>query len=455
MKIKMLFVALALMAIASVSNAQSQATAIFQMDAGLPETCAGGPVIPDGTVGHIYWNSDLDGVAEESDPMVVEGGGLNEANWHQFALNGNDYLGVPGAWYSDPAFIFNLPNLVNSTQVFLVIESNLARWTSHVITITSGAGTYLLGPEDFDCAITQVPCDEPTFVGIETVGGRNFVANGPYYRCLNVCLGATVEICLGPLSADEYPHALVLPGCLGNGCDVQCPPAQYLYNPLGWVYNAANGTWCNVIIPGSDGCVCFVLEFIESAVDVELSVTADDGAVNVAWSTATETDMSRYDVMRRVAGHENFETVGSVTANNTQTTSNYTFVDESANNGTIYDYTLNMVDVSGNVTALGIIQSATPSVNAATVTEYALYQNYPNPFNPSTNLVFDVLVENTVNLTVYNAMGQEVATLVNGTMNAGRHTVNFDAANLTSGLYFYTVKIGNEFTATKKMLLVK
>ena len=116
---------------------------------------------------------------------------------------------------------------------------------------------------------------------------------------------------------------------------------------------------------------------------------------------------------------------------------------------------LETVNIGGSREAWGVVVNATPSVDNAVVTEYALLQNYPNPFNPSTNLVFDVVAENVVNLTVYNAMGQEVATLVNGTMAAGRHTVSFDAANLTSGLYFYTVKIGNEFTATKKMLLVK
>jgi hypothetical protein len=454
MKIKMLFVALAVLALASMSFAQSQATAIFELDEALTETCVGGPIIPDGTVGYIYWNSDLDNVAEETDPLVVVGDGLNEANWNSYALNGNDYLGIPGGWYSDPAFIFNLPNLVNSTQVFLVIESNLARWTSHVITITSGAGTYLLTQDDFDCAVTTVPCDEPTFIHIETVGGRNFIANGPYHQCLRLCANTTVQVCLGPLAADEYPVVNILPGCLGNGCDVECPPAQFIYTPTAWVYNAASGEWCNVIVVATDGCACLEIEFIFGVVDVQLAVQAGDGAVNVNWSTQAESDMSRYDVRRRVVGHE-FTTIGSVTANNTNVASEYTFVDEDASNGTMYEYTLQLVDVSGNVTELGVIQSATPSVDAAVVTEYALYQNYPNPFNPSTNLVFDVLAENNVNLTVYNAMGQEVATLVNGTMGAGRHTVSFDAANLTSGLYFYTVKIGNEFTATKKMLLVK
>ena len=57
-------------------------------------------------------------------------------------------------------------------------------------------------------------------------------------------------------------------------------------------------------------------------------------------------------------------------------------------------------------------------------------------------------------LTVYNALGQTVATLVNGQMNAGRHTVNFNAANLPSGLYFYRLTAG-DFTAIKKMILMK
>ncbi|MCB9367404.1 MAG: T9SS type A sorting domain-containing protein, partial [Calditrichaeota bacterium] len=119
------------------------------------------------------------------------------------------------------------------------------------------------------------------------------------------------------------------------------------------------------------------------------------------------------------------------------------------------EYSLQTVNMDGSIESWGLVVTATPSSDAALITEYALHQNYPNPFNPSTNLVYDVVSDNNVNLTVYNAMGQEVATLVNGLQSAGRHTVSFDASNLTSGLYFYTVKIGNEFTATKKMLLVK
>lgn len=85
---------------------------------------------------------------------------------------------------------------------------------------------------------------------------------------------------------------------------------------------------------------------------------------------------------------------------------------------------------------------------------YALGQNYPNPFNPSTQIQFALPQSGQVNLEVFNMMGQRVATLVNGSMNAGNHTVTFDAADLASGIYMYRLQAGNT-VLTKKMTLVK
>ncbi len=85
---------------------------------------------------------------------------------------------------------------------------------------------------------------------------------------------------------------------------------------------------------------------------------------------------------------------------------------------------------------------------------YALGQNYPNPFNPSTQIQFALPESGQVNLEVFNMMGQRVATLVNGSMNAGNHTVTFDAADLASGMYMYRLQAGNT-VLTKKMTLVK
>jgi hypothetical protein len=87
--------------------------------------------------------------------------------------------------------------------------------------------------------------------------------------------------------------------------------------------------------------------------------------------------------------------------------------------------------------------------------EYSLSQNYPNPFNPSTVISFNLPKQSVVSLKVFNILGEEVATLVNNKMiGAGVHNVNFNAANLPSGVYIYKISAGN-YSASKKMMLLK
>ncbi len=88
------------------------------------------------------------------------------------------------------------------------------------------------------------------------------------------------------------------------------------------------------------------------------------------------------------------------------------------------------------------------------ISSYQLYQNYPNPFNPSTVIRFSVPYESHITLKVYNILGSEVATLVNGVRAAGSYNITFNAENLASGVYFYQLKAGN-FVTTKKLLLLK
>lgn len=87
-------------------------------------------------------------------------------------------------------------------------------------------------------------------------------------------------------------------------------------------------------------------------------------------------------------------------------------------------------------------------------TEFVLSQNYPNPFNPTTVISFTLPKESDVKLTVFNSLGQEVAELVNGYMTSGVKNVEFNAAKLTSGIYFYKLET-QSFSETKKMLLMK
>jgi len=88
------------------------------------------------------------------------------------------------------------------------------------------------------------------------------------------------------------------------------------------------------------------------------------------------------------------------------------------------------------------------------ITDYALEQNYPNPFNPSTVIKYQIPNDGLVSLKIYDITGQEVKTLINQEQSKGRYEINFDASNLSSGVYFYRLTSGS-YTKSMKMMLVK
>jgi len=92
--------------------------------------------------------------------------------------------------------------------------------------------------------------------------------------------------------------------------------------------------------------------------------------------------------------------------------------------------------------------------NISTPKDFYLEQNYPNPFNPSTTIRFSIPSGTSVQLKVYNVLGNEIATIVNDELPAGNYSLDYDASNLPSGIYFYTLTT-NDFSETKKMTLVK
>jgi plastocyanin len=112
----------------------------------------------------------------------------------------------------------------------------------------------------------------------------------------------------------------------------------------------------------------------------------------------------------------------------------------------------------GGVGMSGIIHVITPTsihTNKADQPDrFIVEQNYPNPFNPSTNIRYDIPQKSLVTVTVFNILGVEIATLVNGEQASGQHEINFKADNLPSGIYLYKVQAGN-YIQTKKMSLLK
>ncbi|MEX0597010.1 MAG: T9SS type A sorting domain-containing protein [Candidatus Paceibacterota bacterium] len=117
----------------------------------------------------------------------------------------------------------------------------------------------------------------------------------------------------------------------------------------------------------------------------------------------------------------------------------------------VINYNLNGVSYKDTV----LINSLSTSIEKETLPQdYSLLQNYPNPFNPTTQIRYGVPKAAEVELTVFNMLGQEVSTLVNGKLSAGWHTTTFDGSGLSSGFYIYRIKAG-EFVSTKKLMVIK
>lgn len=97
---------------------------------------------------------------------------------------------------------------------------------------------------------------------------------------------------------------------------------------------------------------------------------------------------------------------------------------------------------------------STSSKSEENVKAFELSQNYPNPFNPSTTINYSISSSQEVSLNVFNVLGKKVAELVSGVQSSGDHSITFNASNLPSGIYYYTL-ITNDFTETKAMTLIK
>lgn len=88
------------------------------------------------------------------------------------------------------------------------------------------------------------------------------------------------------------------------------------------------------------------------------------------------------------------------------------------------------------------------------VEEFILYQNYPNPFNPITTIKYQIPNSGNILLKIYDILGNEVASLVDGYKERGKYEIEFDAISLASGVYFYKLQ-ADEFISVKKMVLLK
>jgi len=199
----------------------------------------------------------------------------------------------------------------------------------------------------------------------------------------------------------------------------------------------------------------YIIENGQLAVELtSFTATPGDGNVTLQWSTASETDNDHFTLYRRIQG-TNFAQLTQVPGSGTSSLPHdYEYVDRNVINGVTYLYQLADVDINGVQTIHDIIVSATPSLAGSLPSDYALHQNYPNPFNASTQIRFDLKDAGRVTLTVYNLLGQEVAILVDENLDAGPHSVTWDASELPTGIYLYQLQAG-DYRAVRKLLYLK
>ncbi|MBK7630372.1 MAG: T9SS type A sorting domain-containing protein [Ignavibacteriales bacterium] len=166
-------------------------------------------------------------------------------------------------------------------------------------------------------------------------------------------------------------------------------------------------------------------------------------------------NIERADISNDV-GNLSWKTIGFLNGSGTSTEQkSYSFNDENLTTGK-YQYRLKQIDFDGSFEYSNQIETEITSLIA-----FSLEQNYPNPFNPSTTIKYNIpsVISSEgknviVTVKVYDVMGNEIATLVNENKSVGNYEVVFNAKNLSSGVYFYKLKVGNR-AITKKMVLIR
>jgi len=195
---------------------------------------------------------------------------------------------------------------------------------------------------------------------------------------------------------------------------------------------------------------------VSNTVPVELlSFTGSsiENTVTLNWITATETNNSGFEVQRlkdsKIEKIKNWKSIGFINGQGTTTESkSYSFTDKDLTEGK-YRYRLKQIDFDGSFEYSTVI-----SVELDLPTKFTLNQNYPNPFNPNTKISWQSPVGSWQTLKIYDVLGNEVATLVNEEKPAGNYSVEFNASQLASGIYFYRLTVGS-FVQTRKMILLK
>ncbi len=174
-------------------------------------------------------------------------------------------------------------------------------------------------------------------------------------------------------------------------------------------------------------------------------------AVQLIWKTASEVNNYGFNILRSANDKNNWKQIAFVKgAGTSNSPKEYSFLDKSTVAGKYY-YKLKSVDNDGTSKTTPEIE-----VDLGVPEKFIVEQNYPNPFNPGTVISYYIPTESKVTITIFNALGAQVAKVADEVQAAGTHAINFTASSfhMSSGIYYYKLEAGN-FSQTKRMILLK
>ena len=248
---------------------------------------------------------------------------------------------------------------------------------------------------------------------------------------------------------------------------------QAVFNPpvnLSSAGNEVHVIWKDNLGSNNGNNLRYRWENLNPIAPQNLTMSSHNNHPKLVWQKNPEQDVDYYRIYRK-KGTGNYTLLTTVSVSlpteyvdNEETVCNPP-PGAHCENEVVAKYYITAVDLTSKVSlpsneVEAILQGTPPSKPTAdnpfngAVYAYSLSQNYPNPFNPTTTISYSIKSPGLVSLKVYDILGTEVASLVNENQEAGNYSVEFNAYNLTSGIYFYTLTSGN-FVETKKLILLK
>jgi len=361
-------------------------------------------------------------------PLVNIAGGVSI----NFTDNGWQASGSLRA--TEGTLIWTAPSYGISTGMII----NISGGVSNMGTVTSGGGSFALSTTGDQILAYTGNASSPNFIYAVNDEGNGWQADATSSNTSALPSGLTNGI--SAVALDELDNLIY------NGAVTQDVNQLRLdvSNKTNWI--------------GSDE----IRQTMPSGfwqIPVELfgfNASVDGNKVSLSWKTATELNNYGFEVERLKSIkpgvlQSDWIVTGFIKGKGNSTVLNFYSFDDVVEGGE-FSYRLKQIDYNGSAEYSSIVK-----VSVTSPDEFTLSQNFPNPFNPSTTISVSIPVASYVNLKVFDILGREVATLINGNLDAGKHSVNFDAASaggLSSGLYLYQLNAGS-FSSAKKMNLLK